>query len=129
LSKANLISQQTTPSPEELNLLIVDAIQEAKGKDIKLFDLREIEEASTDFFVICHGNSSTQLNGIISKIEKKVFEAYGLRPNHAEGHTSKSWMLLDYFDVVIHVFSEDKRAFYNLEDLWSDAEVSTFDDA
>lgn len=111
-------------SAEELNFIIIDAIQDNKGEDIKCFDLRNLEMASTDFFIVCHGNSNTQLNGIIKNIEKKVYEQTFQKACFTEGINGNSWMLLDYFSVVVHVFSKDKRAFYNIEDLWSDAIVT-----
>jgi ribosome-associated protein len=83
--------------------------------------------ANNDFFIICHATSNTQMLGIINNIEKKVFENTGMRPFHAEGKQSSSWMLVDYFNVVVHVFSKEKRAFYNLEDLWNDAQVTFYD--
>lgn len=128
MNNANFASVQKDDQPDVLNDLIVDAIQDVKGKGIKKFDLRQLDEASTDFFIICHGSSSTQLAGIISNIERKVIKELGLRPNHSEGKSSKSWVLIDYFNVVVHVFAEEKRDFYNLDDLWSDAIITEYDD-
>jgi ribosome-associated protein len=128
LNNANFASVQKDYQPDVLNDLIVDAIQDVKGKGIKKFDLRQLDEASTNFFIICHGNSSTQLAGIISNIERKVIKELGIRPSHSEGKSSKNWVLIDYFDVVVHVFAEDQREFYNLDDLWSDAIVTEYDD-
>jgi len=127
LTNKNIAYQQNAEHPDVLNDLIVDAIQDIKGKDIVKFDLRQLEESSTDFFIICHGNSNTQIAGIINNVEKRVYDTLGIRPNHSEGKQSKSWMLVDYFSVVVHVFSKDKREFYNIEDLWSDAAVTSYD--
>ncbi len=114
-------------SADILNNIIVESIQDIKGKDIVNYDLRGIEMANNDFFIICHATSNTQMLGIINNIEKKVFENTGIRSFHAEGKQSSSWMLVDYFNVVVHVFSKEKRAFYNLEDLWNDAQVTFYD--
>jgi ribosome-associated protein len=109
-----------------LTTLIIDAIQDNKGKEIALFDMRQLEEASSEFFILCNGNSKTQILGILRNIERRVYEEFGIRPNHSEGQ-EMNWMLLDYFSVVVHIFSGEKRAFYNLDDLWSDAKVTKYD--
>lgn len=114
-------------STDILNNIIIESIQDIKGKDIVNYDLRGIEMANNDFFIICHATSSTHMLGIINIIEKKVFEKTAMRPFHAEGKQSSSWMLIDYFNVVVHVFSKEKRTFYNLEDLWNDAQVTFYD--
>lgn len=119
--------QQNTPQANALNSLIIDAIQDNKGKEIVLFDIRHLEEASSDYFIICHGTSNTQIAGILKNVERRVYEELGLRPNHSEG-TPGNWLLLDYFSVVVHVFSAEKREFYNLDDLWSDAKITSYND-
>lgn len=125
-SKKSAINQETI-SAEQLNSIIIDAIQDIKGKDIVNYDLRGIEMANNDFFIICHATSNTQMLGIINNIEKRVYEEAGMRPYHCEGKQSNHWMLIDYFSVVVHVFSKEKRAFYNLEDLWNDAQITRYD--
>lgn len=119
-------STQTAPNPQVLNNLIVDAIQDNKGKEIALFDMRQLEDASTDFFIICHGTSNTQIAGILKNIERRVREELGIYPNHLEGKQG-TWMLIDYFSVIVHIFSAEKREFYQLDDLWSDALVTTYE--
>jgi len=114
-------------SANQLNSIIIDAIQDIKGKDIVNYDLRGIEMANNDFFIICHATSNTQMLGIINNIEKRVFQTTGTRPFHCEGKQSNHWMLIDYFSVVVHIFSKEKRAFYNLEDLWNDAKITYYD--
>ncbi|WMX15860.1 MULTISPECIES: ribosome silencing factor [unclassified Aureispira] len=126
MSNKNIAFQQDAQDTRALTTLIIDAIQDNKGKEIALFDMRELEEASSDFFILCNGNSKTQILGIIKNIERRVYEEFGIRPDHSEGQEA-NWMLLDYFSVVIHVFSSEKRAFYNLDDLWSDAKVTKYD--
>ena len=106
----NNLALQTDPqiSDVTLNNLIVDAIQDIKGKDIAIFDLRQLPSASNDYFIICHGNSKTQLLGIINNIEKRIYLELGLSPNHSEGKQGTNWMLTDYFSVIVHVFIQHK---------------------
>lgn len=111
----------------KLNDVIVDAIQDVKGMDITLIDLRAIGEASADFFIICHGNSTTQVAGIITNIERKVKELRNELPSHIEGKSNSQWMLIDYFSTVVHVFLRESRRFYNLEGLWGDAPTTQYE--
>lgn len=126
MNNKNSASTQTAPKPQVLNDLIIDAIQDNKGKEIALYDMRQLEDASSDFFIICHGTSSTQIAGILKNIERRVREELGVRPSHLEGKQG-TWMLIDYFSVIVHIFSEEKREFYQLDDLWSDALVTTYE--
>ena len=112
-------------STEEFNNLIVEAIQEKKGHDIVKLDLRHLD-ASTDFFIICHGNSDTQVKAIANGIAQAIKQQTGQLPNHIEGMTNGTWVLVDYFNVIIHVFYKETREFYRLEDLWSDATVTEY---
>lgn len=125
LSNKNIAFQQDAQDSSAMTALIIDAIQDNKGKEIALFDMRQLEEASSDFFILCNGNSKTQISGILRNIERRVYQELGIRPNHSEGEEA-NWMLLDYFSIVIHIFSGEKRAFYNLDDLWSDAKVTKY---
>lgn len=111
----------------ELNDLIVDAIQDIKGKKIVKMDLRDVEGAPTDFFIICEGESSTQIKAIADNIFKRVREDLSLKPSTKEGVENANWILVDYFNTVVHVFYPDTRAFYELEDLWSDAAITEYD--
>lgn len=112
--------QEDTYSDEELNALIVEAIQDIKGHDIIALDLR-IVEADRDYFIICHGESTTQVRAIAKRINQLIYEKLNLKPFHAEGQHGGQWMLLDYFTTAVHVFYRDARKYYNLEELWSDA--------
>ena len=105
---------------EALAKAIVAGMQENKAEDIVLLDLREIDSAVTDFFVICSGNSTTHVEGIVSKLHRETFENIGEKPMHQEGAGSSEWIVLDYFNVVAHVFYKEVRAHYDLEDLWAD---------
>lgn len=116
-----------TPA-DSLNALIIDAIQDLKGKDIILFDLRQFKDANIDYFIICHGTSNTQTASILKSIERRVLSDLGIRANHSEGGVlGAGWFLIDYFSVIVHVFSKEKRDFYNLEDLWSDAKITKYE--
>lgn len=115
------------PSTEELLDTIIDSIQDVKGKRIMKFDLREIDDASVDYFIICEGDSTTQVKGISDRVHVRVKQELGMSPSHNEGKDHAHWVLLDYFDVVVHVFYPETRAFYDLEDLWSDAAVTEYE--
>jgi len=100
---------------------IVEGMQENKANDIVVLDLREIESAVCDFFVICSGESSTQVDGIGSSVTRYTRENIAEKPWKIEGQNNSEWVLIDYVSVVAHVFYKDTRSFYDLEDLWADA--------
>lgn len=112
---------------EAFNDLILESIQEIKGKKIVKLDLRAIDETPTDFFFICEGDSNTQVKAIAENIRKRIKEQTGLLPAHVEGLQTALWVLVDYFNVVVHIFYPEKRAFYDLEGLWSDAAFTEYD--
>ena len=114
-------------SEEELSDLIVDSIQDIKGKNVVKLDLRHLEEAPCDFFIICEGDSNTQVKAICDNISKRVKKEAGLLPSHVEGEQNALWICIDYFDIVVHIFYRETRAFYQLEDLWSDAKFTEYD--
>ncbi len=111
---------------EELCNLIVDSIQDVKGKNVIKLDLRKLEASPSDFFIVCEGDSSTQVKAISGKVHKKVKDELGLLPNHTEGKDNGQWVLVDYFNVIVHIFYPESRKFYELEDLWSDAEITEY---
>jgi ribosome-associated protein len=100
---------------------VVEGIQEVKGKDIVHLDLREVPNTVSDHFIICHGDSGTQVQAILRSVERFALEKAGEKPWHSEGLNNAEWVLLDFVDVVVHIFLRDKRAYYALEDLWGDA--------
>jgi ribosome-associated protein len=102
-------------------------MQDLKALDILLMDLREIPEASAAYFVICHGSSSTHLSGIADRVDKNIWEKYREHPTHTEGRKAGNWVLMDYFNVVVHIFDKNKREFYDLEGLWSDAKIERYE--
>lgn len=100
---------------------IVEGMQENKAKDIVVLDLTEIENAVCDYFVICSGESNTQVDGISSTVQRHTRKELKEKPWRVEGKSNSEWVLLDYIDVVVHIFYKDARSFYDLEDLWADA--------
>lgn len=109
---------------EELSSLVAKGMEEMKAEDIVLMDLRNVKGAVSDFFVLCSGNSDTQIQAIAESVEKEVYKAKKEDPWRKEGFTNREWILLDYVDVVAHVFKKDKRTFFALEELWGDAVIS-----
>ena len=114
------------PLLEELNHLIIEGIRDKKGKNIIQLDLRRLSDAPTDFFIICEGDSNTHVKAISDSIYKKVKDELHTAPTHTEGSGNAKWILMDYFNTVVHVFYPETRAFYEIENLWSDAEVTEF---
>ena len=106
---------------DQLITEIVRGIEEIKGQDIEILDLREIENTVCDYFVICNGTSNTQVNAIVNSVQKTVSKAIQEKPWHVEGSNNAEWVLLDYVLVVVHVFQKQIREFYNIEGLWGDA--------
>jgi ribosome-associated protein len=100
---------------------------EKKAIDIAVLDLREVKNAIADYFVICSGNSDTQVDAITDSIESEVKKESGQNAWHKEGVQNKEWILLDYLDVVCHVFRKDRRTFYDLEEFWGDAKIQHID--
>lgn len=103
--------------------LIIEAIREKKGHEIVSIDLSQIENSICDCFIICHGESVTQVGAITESIEKNLKESAGIRAHHVEGLRNSQWVLLDFFDVLVHVFLEEYRSFFKLEELWADGKV------
>ncbi|RLD23548.1 MAG: ribosome silencing factor [Bacteroidetes bacterium] len=120
--------QNRTLSSEQLSQVVVKGMQEIKAEDIVVMDLRSVNNAVADFFVICSGNSDTHIDAIAESVDKEVHKIDGQNPWHREGQSNKIWVLLDYVDVVVHVFKHDNREFYGLESLWGDAKITTYDE-
>ncbi len=113
-------------SLEEANDLIIDSIQDIKGKDIVMLDLRDLHEAPADFFIICNGESNTQMRAIAGNVNKRLKQEAAWIPTRREGQESDTWILVDYFNTVVHIFHPEAREFYELEELWSDAKVTEY---
>jgi len=116
-------------SSKDLSNLVINGMLERKATDIILLDLRKLNNTITDFFVICSGNSDTQIDAIATSIDAEVYKASGQSPWHKEGLQNKEWILLDFVNVVAHVFNSEKRAFFDIESLWGDAEITNIDES
>jgi len=114
-------------STEELNDLIIESIQDRKGKNLIKMDLRGLEDAPTDFFIICEGDSFTQVKAIADNVATTLKNQGGTLPVHIEGQRNAQWICIDYFHTVVHVFHPEKRDFYELESLWSDASTTEYE--
>lgn len=112
---------------ETLHELVVEAILDKKGNDVVSLDLRKIKDTASDFFIITHGDSSTQAKAICDNIVEVAVKG-GFRPYHTEGSKGSEWMIIDFVDITVHVFYRDKREFYALEELWNDATVQRYTD-
>lgn len=112
---------------QDLDELIIDAIRDIKGKRITKLDLGEIEDTPAECFIICEGDSTTQVKALADNINKRVWEESGVKPSHVEGTGTAKWILVDYFATIVHIFHPETRAFYQLEDLWSDAKITYYE--
>ncbi|MGB5435580.1 MAG: ribosome silencing factor [Maribacter sp.] len=117
--------QKRKASADELIALILQGIEEVKGHDISILDLREIENTVCDYFIICNGTSNTHVNAIVGSIQKTVSKAIKDKPWHVEGEGNAEWVLMDYVNVVVHVFQKHIREYYDIEGLWGDAKFTT----
>ncbi|MEZ0486481.1 ribosome silencing factor [Fibrella aquatica] len=124
----NAVSAKLTElTTEQLRDLVVKGMQEKKAQDIVVMDLRQVKNAVTDYFVICSGSSDTQIDAIAGSIEEEILKISRVFPSNREGKLNREWILLDYMDVVVHVFKKERRTFYDLEQLWGDAEMTWVD--
>lgn len=113
---------------EKLSKVIIKGMQEKKAVGIVLMDLRKVKNAVADFFVICSGNSDKQLDAIADSVDEEVAKNLDEKPWHLEGKNNKEWVVLDYTNVVAHIFRRDRRDFYALEKLWGDADITEIED-
>jgi ribosome-associated protein len=104
--------------------IVIKGILEKKGKNIVSFDLRNLKSTVSDFFIICHADSPNQVTAIADSVEETVRKVKGEKPWHSEGYENAEWLLIDYSNVVVHIFRTEQREFYGLEKLWADAEVT-----
>ncbi|WP_456436985.1 ribosome silencing factor [Psychroserpens sp.] len=114
-------------SPDELITTVIAGIEDVKGKEITILDLREIENTVCDYFIICEGTSNTQVNAIVNSIQKKVSKELKDNPWHIEGADNAEWVLMDYVNVVVHVFQKHIRSYYDIESLWGDAKTTVIE--
>jgi ribosome-associated protein len=111
-------------SADQLISCILSGIEDVKGKQINILDLRAIENTVCDYFIICEGTSNTQVNAIVNSIQKKVSKELKDHPWHIEGVDNAEWVLMDYVNVVVHVFQKHIRDYYDIEGLWGDAKTT-----
>jgi ribosome-associated protein len=109
--------------------LAIYGIQEKKGNDIVRLDLRNIFSSVSDYFVICHADSAPQVKAIANSVDEEIFKATQQEPWRKEGLEYGEWIVLDYIDVVVHIFRTDRREYYGVEDLWGDAEIKFYKSA
>lgn len=107
---------------------IVEAITDKKGKKIAIIDLSQIDGASTSKFIICQGNSTSQVAAIADSVREHLLDECRVKPFNYEGYRNSQWIIIDYGDIMVHVFLPDFRAFYSLESLWNDAPVELLPD-
>lgn len=107
---------------------IIEGIQEKKGFDIAVVDLRNIEETICDYFIICQGNSPSQVTAITESVEKFAREKAGAKPTAIDGLHNAQWVAMDYTDIIVHIFTPDAHDFYDLENLWTDAKITKIED-
>jgi ribosome-associated protein len=113
-------------SSKALSDAVVHGMLEKSGINIVALDLRKVNNAVADYFVICSGNSDTQITSLSESVEDEVYKATGEKPWKKEGKVNKEWVLIDYGGVVVHIFNKERREFYALEKLWGDAKVASF---
>jgi ribosome-associated protein len=109
---------------DQLITTIISGIEDVKGKEITVLDLRDIENTVCDYFIVCEGTSNTQVNAIVNSIQKQVSKTLKDKPWHIEGTDNAEWVLMDYVNVVVHVFQKQIREYYVIESLWGDAKTT-----
>jgi len=114
-------------SADQLITTILSGIEDVKGKEITILDLRDIENTVCDYFIICEGTSNTQVNAIVNSIQKKASKELKEHPWHVEGSDNAEWVLIDYINVVVHVFQKQTRHYYDIESLWGDAKTTVIE--
>jgi len=132
LTNKSTIANSTLTAPlynsSDLLDLIIDSIQDIKGKNVMKLDMSKLDDAPADYFIICSGDSTTQVKAISGNVSRRIKAELSITPSHIEGTNDARWCLVDYFDIVVHVFYPETREFYDLEDLWSDAEITSYED-
>lgn len=124
-----MVKNKSTDFSARLSDIVVHGMLEKKGNEIVRLDLRSIKGAVADYFVICHADSPAQINAIAKSVEDEVYLALKQRPWRQEGQQQGEWVLLDFVDVVVHIFKTEKRGHYGIEELWGDAEIQYYKSA
>lgn len=118
----------TVFTPDDLNDLIINSIQDVKGINVVKLDLRTLHDAPVDYFIVCEGESRVQVKAIANNIMSRLKHEARTIPSNKEGMQNANWICLDYFYTIVHVFYKETRQFFQLEDLWSDAKVIEYED-
>jgi ribosome-associated protein len=124
--KALMSKKKELAASQILTDVAVKGLQDLKGENIVSIDLRETGNAVCDFFVICSGTSNTHVNALSKAVQEEIRKTLSDKPWHSEGFGNAEWILLDYVNVVIHIFQEETREFYNIEGLWADAKLKEY---
>lgn len=124
-----MVKKKTINLSTYLSEIAVHGIQEKKGNDIVRLDLRELNSSVSDYFIVCNADSATQVKAIADSVEDEIYKQMNVNVWHKEGQENAEWIILDYFDIVVHIFKTDKREFFGIEDLWGDAETTTYKSA
>lgn len=115
-------------STEEIVETVIEGVHKKKGMDVVSMDFSSIENAVCEFFIICHGDSNTQVEAIADSVYENVQETHHIKPWHKEGVENATWVLLDYGDIIVHIFQKEFRDLYKLEELWADANIKHLKD-
>lgn len=124
-----MVKRKVVQESTYISEIAIHGIQEKKGSEIVRLDLRNIHSSVADYFVVCHAESTTQVKAIALSVEQEIYKALKQEPLRKEGLQHGEWILLDYVDVIIHIFKTEKREYYGLEDLWGDAEMQFYKSA
>lgn len=122
------MNKESKKYTKQLVDIIIDGMQEVKAHDIVYVDLAGIPNSITDYFMICHGESTTQVESIAKSVEKETKEQLSEKPFHTEGMQNSTWVLLDYINIMVHIFYKDTRDHYDIEGLWADAELTKIEE-
>lgn len=112
----------------KLSEIIIEGILNRKGVKVVSMNLTKLPNAVSDYFIICHGSSKVQVEAIADSVLETTLETDGSKPWHKEGYENAEWILLDYVNIVVHIFLEETRGFYNIEKLWADAEIKEYNE-
>jgi len=124
-----MVKKKTANLSTYLSEIAVHGIQEKKGNDIVRLDLRNLNSSVSDYFIVCNADSTTQVKAIADSVEDEIYKLTQTNPWRKEGLENAEWIILDYFDIVVHIFRTEKRDFYGIEDLWGDAETTSYKSA
>ncbi|MFM6976019.1 MAG: ribosome silencing factor [Sphingobacteriaceae bacterium] len=124
-----MVKNKAVQESTRISEVVIQGIQEKKGNEIVRLDLRNLHSSVSDYYVICHATSSTQVKAIAQSVEEEVYKAFKIDPWRKEGLQLGEWIILDYVDVVVHIFKTEKREYYGIEELWGDAEVQAYQSA